>query len=53
MFGCAVRDGTPLLSSEVSQAINSTLDRETMLSTIVTKAVQLSDVDAAVIYVLD
>ena len=38
---------------EVSQAVNSTLDLETVLSTIVAKAVQLSNTDAGVIYVLD
>jgi GAF domain-containing protein len=38
---------------EVSQAVNSTLDLETVLTTIVAKAVQLSNTDAGVIYVLD
>jgi signal transduction histidine kinase len=38
---------------EVSQAVNSTLDLETMLATIVTKAVQLSGTDAGAIYVFD
>jgi signal transduction histidine kinase len=38
---------------EVSQAVNSTLDLETVLATIVAKAVQLSNADAGVIYVLD
>jgi GAF domain-containing protein len=38
---------------EVSQAVNSTLDLEIVLSTIVAKAVQLSNTDAGVIYVLD
>src|SRR6516225_12085712 len=38
---------------EVSQAVNSTLDLETLLSTIVTKAVQLSRTEAGVIYVFD
>src|SRR6185295_9307866 len=38
---------------EVSQAVNSTLDLETVLSTIVAKAVQLSGTDAGVIYVFD
>jgi GAF domain-containing protein len=38
---------------EVSQAVNSTLDLETVLATIVAKAVQLSNTDAGVIYVLD
>ena len=37
---------------EVSQAVNSTLDLETVLSTIVAKAVQLSNTDAGAIYVL-
>ncbi|MEA2984060.1 MAG: hypothetical protein QOD94_314 [Alphaproteobacteria bacterium] len=36
---------------EVSQAVNSTLDLETVLSTIVSKAVQLSGTDAGAIYV--
>ena len=38
---------------EVSQAVNSTLDLETVLATIVTKAVQLSGTDAGAIYVFD
>jgi GAF domain-containing protein len=38
---------------EVSQAVNSTLDLETVLTTIVAKAVQLSNTDAGVIYVCD
>jgi len=38
---------------EVSQAVNSTLDLETVLSTIVAKAAQLSDTEAGAIYVLD
>jgi signal transduction histidine kinase/DNA-binding response OmpR family regulator len=38
---------------EVSQAVNSTLDLETVLSTIVAKAVQLSNTDAGSIYVYD
>src|SRR5262245_40081490 len=38
---------------EVSQAVNSTLDLETVLATIVTKAVQLSKTDAGVIYAFD
>jgi signal transduction histidine kinase len=38
---------------EVSQAVNSTLDLETVLSTIVSKAVQLSNTEAGVIYVVD
>ena len=36
---------------EVSQAVNSTLDLKTVLSTIVAKAVQLSGTDAGAIYV--
>src|SRR6201981_1150278 len=36
---------------EVSQAVNSTLDLETVLSTIVAKAVSLSGTDAGAIYV--
>jgi GAF domain-containing protein len=38
---------------EVSRAVNSTLDLETVLSTIVTKAVQLSNTDAGAIYRYD
>ena len=38
---------------EVSQAVNSTLDLETVLATIVAKAVQLSTTEAGVIYVFD
>ena len=38
---------------EVSQAVNSTLHLETVLTTIVAKAVQLSNTDSGVIYVLD
>jgi signal transduction histidine kinase len=38
---------------EVSQAVNSSLDTETVLSTIVAKAVQISDTDAGSIYVFD
>jgi GAF domain-containing protein len=38
---------------EVSQAVNSTLDLETVLATIVTQAVQLSTTDAGAIYVFD
>jgi signal transduction histidine kinase len=38
---------------EVSQAVNSTLDLDTVLTTIVAKAVQLSNTDAGVIYVFD
>jgi signal transduction histidine kinase len=38
---------------EVSQAVNSTIDLESVLSTIVSKAVQLSDTDAGTIYVFD
>jgi signal transduction histidine kinase len=38
---------------EVSRAVNSTLDLETVLATIVAKAVQLSSTDAGVIYVFD
>jgi len=38
---------------EVSQAVNSTLDLETVLETIVTKAAQLSNTDAGAIYVFD
>jgi signal transduction histidine kinase/putative methionine-R-sulfoxide reductase with GAF domain len=38
---------------DVTQAVNSTLDLETVLSTIVTKAVQISGTEAGVIYVFD
>src|SRR6266702_794957 len=38
---------------EVTQAVNSTLDLETVLTTIVAKAVQLSNTQAGVIYVFD
>jgi signal transduction histidine kinase len=38
---------------EVSQAVNSTLDLQTVLSTIVAKAVQLSATDGGAIYVFD
>jgi signal transduction histidine kinase/CheY-like chemotaxis protein len=38
---------------EVSQAVNSTLDLETVLDTIVAKAVQLSGTEAGAIYVFD
>ena len=38
---------------EVSQAVNSTLDLETVLYTIVAKAVQLSGTEAGAIYVFD
>ncbi len=38
---------------EVSQAVNSTLDLETVLATIVAQAVELSTTDAGAIYVFD
>ena len=38
---------------EVSQTVNSTLDLETVLTTIVGRAVQLSRTDAGAIYVFD
>ena len=38
---------------DVSQAVNSTIDLETVLSTIVAKAVQLSGTDAGTIFVFD
>jgi signal transduction histidine kinase len=38
---------------EVSQAVNSTVDLETVLTTIVAKATQLSRTDAGAIYVFD
>src|SRR5262245_28233458 len=39
--------------SDVSQAVNSTIDLEVVLSTIVAKAVQLSGTEAGTIYVFD
>ena len=39
--------------AEVSQAVNKTLDLETVLSTIAAKAVQLSNTDVGAIYVFD
>ena len=38
---------------EISQAVNSTLDLQTVLATIVAKAVQLSGTEAGAIYVFD
>ncbi len=38
---------------EVSQAVNSTVDLDTVLTTIVAKAVQLSTTDGGAIYVFD
>ena len=38
---------------EVTQAVNSTLDLQTVLDTIVAKAAQLSGTEAGAIYVLD
>src|SRR6185437_16037949 len=38
---------------EVSQAVNSTLDLQTVLDTIVSKAVQLSQTEAGAIYAFD
>ena len=38
---------------EVTQAVNSTVDLETVLTTIVSRAVQLSHTDAGAIYVFD
>ncbi len=38
---------------EVSQTVNSTLDLETVLSAIVSKATQLSGTEAGTIYVFD
>jgi signal transduction histidine kinase len=38
---------------DVSQAVNSTLDLETVLATIIAKAVQLSGTEAGTIYVFD
>src|SRR5262249_35194670 len=50
-FGRSVEELHAL--GEVSRAVNSTLDLETVLSTIIAKAVQLSNTDAGVIYVFD
>ena len=50
-FGRSVQELSAL--SEVSQAINSTLDLHTVLDTIVAKAAQLSGTEAGAIYVLD
>ena len=50
-LGCSVKELRAL--GEVSQAVNSTLDLETVLSTIVAKAVQLSGTEAGAIYVYD
>ena len=38
---------------DVSQAVNSTIDLQTVLSTIIAKAVQLSGTEAGTIYVFD
>ena len=38
---------------DVTQAVNSTIDLETVLSTIVAKATQLSGTEAGAIYVFD
>jgi len=49
-----VRSVTELKAlGDVSQAVNSTIDLETVLSTIVTKAVELSGTEAGTIYVFD
>jgi two-component system NtrC family sensor kinase len=50
-LGRSVRELRAL--GEVSQAVNSTLDLETVLSTIVTTAAQLSGTEAGAIYVFD
>jgi two-component system, NtrC family, sensor kinase len=50
-LGRSVRELRAL--GEVSQAVNSTLDLETVLTTIVGRAVQLSRTDAGAIYVFD
>src|SRR5215208_6084822 len=49
--GSRMRSIVRLPLGEVSHAVNSTLDLETVLSTIVAKAVQLSTTDAGAIYV--
>jgi GAF domain-containing protein len=56
--GLARKALTNFVSSRVREradrkAVNSTLDLETVLATIVAKAVQLSNTDAGVIYVFD
>src|SRR5262245_8533685 len=49
-----VRSVTELKAlGDVSQAVNSTIDLETVLSTIITKAVELSGTEAGTIYVFD
>src|SRR6516165_6357558 len=61
MRGCSTKYTRELSQSvselralgEVTQAVNSTLDLQTVLATIVAKAVQLSNTDAGVIYVFD
>jgi signal transduction histidine kinase len=50
-LACSVQELRAL--GEVGQAVNSTLDVETVLRTIVTKAVELSATDAGAIYVFD
>jgi signal transduction histidine kinase len=50
-LGQSVRELRAL--SDVSHAVNSTLDLQTVLTTIVTKAVELSLADAGAIYVYD
>jgi GAF domain-containing protein len=50
-LGCSVEELRAL--SEVSQAVNSTLDLQTVLDTIVAKAAQLSGTEAGAIYVRD
>ena len=50
--GSASSASRPVWTEEVSQAVNSTLDRETVLHTIVAKATQLSGTEAGAIYEL-
>jgi len=50
-LGQSVRELRAL--GEVTQAVNSTVDLETVLNTIVTKATQLSSTEAGAIYVFD
>ena len=49
----AAQSGELQALGEVSQAVNSTLNLETVLSTIVAKAAQLSSTEAGAIYVFD
>ena len=50
---CASRCEQLQALGEVTQAVNSTIDLETVLTTIVAKATQLSNTEAGAIYVFD